>query len=892
MSRWSFVMAGVGFLFGQAQVQASDVAPSPAAEAGVDAEKITFFEKKIRPLLAGHCYTCHSAFTNAKGGLRVDERRGILAGGNRGRGVVPHEPDASLLLKAVRQQKGAPAMPPDGRLDDSQIADLEKWITDGAVWPVETPALAEIREDQSHYQSLLEDHWAWQPLSRPTVPEVKGINWAKTPVDRFILAKLEAKGLTPAAQAEKEALIRRATYDLTGLPPTPGEIDRFLADQSPEAFANLVDRLLDTPAFGEHWGRHWLDVARYGESTGSSRNLPYPHAWRYRDYVIDSFQRDKPYDVFIQEQIAGDLLPFGTQAQRDEQVTATGFLALGVKDVNQRFKNRFILDNIDEQIDTVSQAILGLTVSCARCHDHKFDPIPTTDYYALVGIFQSTDLCAGVRNKMGGGGLDYYDTSMLLPLGSRVTDGSQPEAHIEEVKARLEEAQAEFRRLQQDPAGAEKGPNGRPKRQIARQKVNRIQQELAALTDPAVRGPVAYGVRDAQLISDAEIRLRGEPEQYGPLVPRGFLSLVKLDGVPSVPANQSGRLELAQWLTHPHNPLAIRVIVNRIWSHLFGNGLVTTVDNFGINGDHPSHPELLDALALRFVEQNWSFKAMIRELMLTNAYQMGTASNEQAMAIDPRNRWLWRQTPRRLTAEEIRDTMLQASHQLERERPTASPAAQLKVIELRNNGAEARNIEVQARDSRRRSLYLPLVRGLVPTSLHVFDFAEQGMVTGHRDETTVAPQALYLLNDPFVREQSQELAVAIVREHSTSPARVHAVYRTLLGRLPEDHEAARVAQYIAETVEMLENSAQDQTQGSQVASVQESASIAQSGTTKGAASNNANGGTAAEIIDPDQIIEPDAPVAEKVLADVDPETKAWASVIQAIYGSAEFRYLK
>lgn len=885
----SLLAIGLGSLISQASLLADDKPVAPPAELRQDAAKLEFFEKKIRPLLVENCYTCHSASTNARGGLRVDEHRGILAGGGRGKAIVPNEPGKSLLIKAVRHAQGAPAMPPDSKLTDQQIADLERWIADGAVWPVDVVASHDYDKAIAEYKDLLADHWAWQPVVKPVLPAVRQQDWVKSEIDLFVLAKLEAKNLQPAAPASKETLIRRVTFDLTGLPPTPEEVDRFLADDSADAYEKLVDRLLDSPAFGEHWGRHWLDIARYGESTGSARNLPYPHAWKYRDYVINAVNSDKPYDEFIQEQIAGDLLPYQSEEERVEHLTATGFLALGVKDVNQRFKNRFILDNIDEQIDTVSQAVLGLTVSCARCHDHKFDPIPTKDYYALVGIFQSTDLCAGVRNKMGGGGLDYYDTSMLLPLGAGDAAPVQTD-EVKELKRRVETAQAEFRRLQQSDEGLEKLPNGRNKRQAARQRLNRLQQELSALTDPAANGPVALGVRESKTISDAEIRIRGEAEKYGPVVPRGFLSLVNLPDVPEIPENSSGRLELAKWLTHPQNPLTTRVIANRIWGYLFGVGLVSTPDNFGVNGDHPSHLELLDYLALRYVNQGWSTKSLIRDLVLTQTYQMSAVADEKALSVDPQNRWLWRHPPRRLTAEEIRDAMLVSSKLIDHKRPEASPAAKLKVIELRNNGAEARQIEAQGRDSRARSVYLPLVRGLVPTSLYVFDFAEQGLVVGHRDETTVPPQALYMLNDFFVREVSQNLAVNVLKENSTTPERIQSAYRAVLGRNPDEVEAARVEQYIAEVTATTNELQQIADRLEQVKEPEKQ--IAAVTPAKVAQGTGTGGGAAQEVIDPDQIVQGDAPIEEKELEKVSAETAAWASFIQALYGSAEFRYLK
>jgi cytochrome c553 len=656
-----------------------------------DSSVVAFFEKKVRPLLVDNCYNCHSADTNSQGGLRVDDRNGLIHGGRRGPAVVPGDPEKSLLLRAVRQIDPKLSMPPKKRLSDQQIADLEKWIKDGADWPkVRIPA--SLGRPNAKYDQLRKSHWAWQPLRPARVPGVRDSSWARSDVDRHILARLEEKGLKPVSDADRTTLLRRVTFDLTGLPPTIAEIDAFVADTAADAFEKVVDRLLASSAFGERWGRHWLDVARYGESTGSARNLPYPHAWRYRDYVIDAFTNDKPYDQFIREQIAGDLLPARTKAERDEYLIATGFLALGVKDVNQRFKVRFIMDNIDEQIDTVSRALLALTVSCARCHDHKFDPIPTTDYYALAGIFHSTDLCAGLRNKMGGGGLDYYDPKMLLHVGSRAMPDPEAARKIAQAKRALAQARAEFQAIVGKPEGKAPGPDGRPRQMIARIKMNRLQNELALLSDPASNGPVALGVREGKKIGDTEVRIRGEAEKLGPIVPRGFLTLLHVPDTPKIDARQSGRLELAQWLTCERNPLTARVMVNRVWHHLFDQGIVSSVDNFGTTGEVPSHPELLDYLAARFVREGWSVKKLVRSLVLSRTYRLGSEAPDGHVAADPANRFLWRHSSRRLSAEEIRDTILAVGGNLDRSRLARSVGHQIAVRELPNNGPLAKQI--------------------------------------------------------------------------------------------------------------------------------------------------------------------------------------------------------
>lgn len=847
-------------------------------------EGVEFFEKKVRPLLATNCYNCHSANTNAKGGLRVDDREGLLVGGGRGAAIVPGDPEKSLILKAIQQTDDKLKMPPGKKLADEEIGILKQWIEQGAAWPkVRLPA--SIGEAPSEYEGLRKSHWAWQLLASVTVPTVKDVAWPRDDIDRFVLAKLEEKQLPPVADADKVTLIRRITFDVTGLPPTPREVDEFVADTSPDSVTKLVDRLLASSAYGEQWARHWLDVARYAESTGSSRNLPLPHAWRYRDYVVRAFQQDKPYNQFVQEQIAGDLLPANSPAERDERQIATGFLALGVKDVNQRFKVRYIMDNVDEQIDTVTRSVLGLTASCARCHDHKFDPIPTAEYYGLAGIFRSTDICDGLRNKMGGGGLAYYDTKALISLSSATQTASVESAKLDELKKAVEEARKEFETLRDSAAGGEKAPNGRPKRQVARQKWNRLQQELNLLEDPAHRGPIAIALRDSQQIADTEIRIRGEAEKLGPVVPRRFLSVIEFPGQPQVNPQQSGRLELALWMTHERNALAQRVIVNRVWQHLFGKGLVQSADNFGTTGDTPSHPELLDHLARRFVEDGWSIKKLVRTLILTRSYQLSSAATADHLRLDPANRLVWRHTPRRLTGEELRDATLQVAENLTLKPGEGSPIQKIPVVELRNNGPEARKIVDQGKASTHRSIYLPLLRGLVPTALDVFDFADQGMVTGSRDTTTVPQQALYLLNDPFVRKQSLALAEQTLRvPEIDDKARVERIYRLAFARFPSDAEIARARSYLekyeAASAVLLAAQTTDSKPENQLA--ENSAQPA--GTT------GTNGQAA--IIDPDQADQSDAPIQEEVIAVKDPKTAAWASLCQALIGSAEFRFLK
>ncbi|MFO0979458.1 MAG: DUF1549 domain-containing protein [Planctomycetaceae bacterium] len=870
---------------------------SSVVQADDQSAKQEYFEKKVRPVLAGHCYNCHSADNKAAGGLRVDDRNGIVAGGGRGPAIVEGQPNESLLIRAVSHADPKLQMPPDSKISDEEIDVLKQWIADGAWWPgPEAPD--DLGTMSDHYAELRKSHWAWQPLTSPAVPAVKNTDWARDDIDRFVLAKLEEAGLPPVGDAGREALLRRVTFDLTGLPPSAEDVQNFLADESPSAYETVVERLLASPAFGEHWGRHWLDLARYGESTGSARNLPYPQAWKYRDYVIQSFNRDKPYDQFLREQIAGDLLPHETPEQRKEHLIATGFLALGVKDVNQRFKVRFVMDNIDEQIDTVTKSVLGLSVSCARCHDHKFDPIPASEYYALVGIFHSTDLCAGLRNKMGGGGLEYYDTSLLLMLSENKELSEEQKTKIAQAKQKADEAKAEFERIR-DSADAEKpGPNGRPMRQIARQKWNRAQAEYVALTDPAATAETALGARDSGSPGDTEIRYRGEAEQLGPKVPRGFLSVVQGPQHPTIPEGTSGRLQLAQWLTDPANPLTSRVLANRVWYHLFGTGIVSTTDNFGVTGERPSHPELLDHLAGRLIHNGWSVKSLVRSIVLSRSYRLSGDTTAEHLLKDPQNRLVWRHSPRRLTAEEIRDAQLVGSGRLNSTPENGSVAAALRVIELRNNGPEAKGILDYAAKSERRSVYLPLLRTLVPKSLEVFDFAEQGLVTGNRETTTVPAQSLYLLNDTFVRKQSLYLAEQISGSSASDEERVRQVYLRLLGRAPTPAETERsvafVSRFSSEAGALLaEHFAA--ASGASAATAPDAASVAAAEPPKEGTPDPqlaASQAQAAQLANPDDVAQEEEVAPEEQIIASNPQAAAWHSLVQAVMGSAEFLYVR
>ncbi|HWE04777.1 MAG TPA: PSD1 and planctomycete cytochrome C domain-containing protein [Tepidisphaeraceae bacterium] len=772
----------------------------PADAGGVD-----FFEKHVRPVLVQQCYKCHAATSEKlKANLSLDSRQGLLQGGDTGPAVVPGHPEKSLLIEAVKYTNDDMQMPPKNRLPASAVADLVKWVQMGAPWPQEAVAVnakpAGPAGATANYDRLRHEHWAWQPLHDSPTPGVKDAAWPRNDIDRYVLAKLEAKDLTPVADADKRTLIRRVTLDLTGLPPTPEDVESFAVDSSPDAYARRVDRLIASHAFGERWARHWLDVARYAESTGSSRNVPYNNAWRYRDYVIDAFNQDKPYDRFISEQIAGDLMPARTPAEHNEHLIATGFLAIGVKDLNEKDRVKYLMDNVDEQIDVTTRSIMALTVACARCHDHKFDPIPTTDYYALAGIFRSTELLAGVSKRDKGAKKKGYDApSMLIQLDpagqtapAHAVATADTSGRIKAFEARAQTVRAELQSLRKNGKNADAGS-----RKTKRSELQLIESQIASLRNAtadvsASAGSAAMGVRDADRVGDCAVCLHGEPHDLGPQAPRGFVGVVPVRAVSTIDPTHSGRLELAQWLTGDDNPLTPRVMVNRIWANLFGEGIVRTVDNFGSTGEAPANSELLDHLATEFVRDGWSVKRIVREIVMSRAYQLSSAKNPSDFNADPGDRLVWRMASRRLDAEEIRDAMLFVGGNLDAAPAIGSPAAGLPVVEIRNAGAS------QTLDAgNKRSVYLPILRDLVPPALDLFDFAEPTMVIGSRDSTTVATQALFLMNDPFVIEQASHLAERVRSATGMDDAgRVDFAYRLALSRSATASEKARTLKYI------------------------------------------------------------------------------------------------
>jgi hypothetical protein len=784
------------------------------------AEQLAFFESKIRPVLSDKCYKCHSEKSEKlRGGLLLDTRAGIRRGGDNGPAVVPGELRDSLLIDAIHYTNKDTAMPPEksgGKLPDAVIADFEAWVKMGAPDPREGAAKVVKKYDTEEAKKW----WSYQAPKKAEAPTVKDTAWPRGDIDRFILAGLEAKDIKPVGDTDKTSLLRRVYFDITGLPPALKEIDDFIKDTSADALAKVVDKLLASQQFGERWGRHWLDVARYAESSGKDVNIAYPHAWRYRDYVIAAFNEGKPFDQFVREQIAGDLLPAKDDREKAKNIVATGFLAIGAKGHNEQNPRQFYLDLADEQIDTMSQAFLGLTVACARCHDHKFEPIPQRDYYALAGIFLSTDTrwgtARGIQNR--------HTTDLIeLPRGANAPviertmtkdERAKKQETFDTMHAELEKSIRE--RFQRGPGGGQANASAQDQQRFLRDATisGFLEADLKSFDENGRAKPLAMGAQDlpntqAQgfgtfgmrrpgfggglygairppefgSIADAHLYARGDVEKPTDRVPRGVPAVLSADTKLDIPNGTSGRRELAGWLVSKSNPLTARVFVNRTWHWLFGRGLVESCDNFGTTGKTPANQALLDTLAVQFMEKGWNVKALIREIVLSHAYALASAHDAKSFQADPENALVWHANKRRLEAECLRDAMLAASGDLYHGVRTGSLIADNGdgpiggprrpgggggfFGGMQPPGTGSDDIEESAGNY--RSVYLPIARDVAPDSLTAFDFVDSTLVTGTRDATNVPGQALYLLNSEFVAEQSKLLAERVLKAYPAGP---------------------------------------------------------------------------------------------------------------------------
>lgn len=737
----------------------ADVHAAPPA-----AEDIAFFERDIRPILSRHCYACHSADAkDLKSGLLLDNREKLLAGGDRGPAAIAGEANDSLLMTAVSYEDEDLQMPPEGKLTDAEIRLLREWIDRGLPMPAAhgLPAVsAKIDWDAAR------KFWSFQPPSRHPLPQLNDPSWPQTRADHFILAAMQREGLAPSPPADRRTWIRRATFDLTGLPPTPEEITAFLADDSPDAYARLVDRLLASPHYGERWGRYWLDLARYTDRTATWLKST-GQAHLYRDWVVRALNNDMAYPKFVKRQLATDMMA----ETSPQDLSALGLLGLSPEywkelQLSPELIKKIVAEEWEERVDLVGRSFLGLTLACARCHDHKFDPITTEDYYALAGVFASVRLA---------------DRLMLPDEEAAVVKKAREEA------ARMEKQLEELRK--------QKKPSPEKQAEI-RQLAKRIQQ--IKQTTPHYDAPEANAVEEASLYvlpqgenytrleyqpgqpRNLRVQLRGEPTRLGEEVPRRFLQVLAPDGMPAPFMKGSGRLELAEAIVGEGAPLAARVIVNRVWMHHFGVGLVTTPSNFGAQGAAPTHPKLLDDLTANFIRRGWSLKWLHRQIMLSAAYRQNSQFDADKAAIDPANRWLWRMNRRRLEIEAWRDAALSVTGE----------------IELRMGGPSQ---DLGDGNNRRRTIYGTVHRRDLNVMLRLYDFPDPTKHSPQRTPTTTPLQQLFVLNSPFMQKRADALVERLAAEAGDDDAdRIHRVYALLFARLPSEKELDTGLAFLAE----------------------------------------------------------------------------------------------
>jgi mono/diheme cytochrome c family protein len=737
----------------------ADIAAAPA----VSGDDLQFFETRIRPVLADHCYKCHSREADKiRGGLMLDTREGMLHGGDTGPAIEPGKPEDSLIVDAIGYKDADLQMPPKGeKLTDQQVADITEWIRRGAFDPRSLVA----KGSSSAYGGVGKDHWSFLPVKKQAVPAVADTAWCRTPIDNFILARLEESSMKPNPPADKYTLIRRATFDLTGLPPTESEVQRFLVDDSPDAWTKVVDRLLASPHYGERWGRYWLDVARYADTKGDTpqREDPrYPFAWTYRDYVIDAFNSDKPYDQFILEQLAADRILAGEMrldpsAPPDQRpLAALGFLTLG-----NRFENS-TNDIINDRIDVTTKAFLGLTVSCARCHDHKFDPIPTADYYSLYNVFANSG-----EPKEEPWLHPVPKTPELVDYLARMRAASETKANVA----------LELRELPRSGIPVAERP---AKRRELQKELFQANKAMVDLEFTPAAPPKADVLVDVARPRDYPVLLRGEAQNKGPETTRHFLSILSPDPKHPIPFRDgSGRLDLARAIASPSNPMTARVLVNRVWQQHFGTGFVSTPDDLGNQSAPPTNPELLDYLAARFVGDGWSVKKLQRMIMLSSVYQEASTGRPQYAEIDPDNKMQWRYNVRQLDFEQMHDSIL----------------AIAGTIDLTMGG---RPVPIGSEGfATRRAVYAFIDRRNPAEILTQFNFPNPSVPTGKRFLTQVPQQQLFLMNSPLVIETARKLTHRPeFMEQTTDELRVASLYISVFQRPPTPDEIKLCLRYV------------------------------------------------------------------------------------------------
>jgi hypothetical protein len=801
-----------------------------------------FFEAKVLPVLQKRCFECHSHENKIKGGLALDSRSGWEQGGDNGPAVIPGNLEKSLVIKAVRYTDADFEMPPKGKLPAEEIAVLEAWIKQGAA----DPRVSKTSSTRKGVD-LIEGRkfWAFQPVSDPAPPAVKDAAWPLDPVDRFVRAKQDQSNLSPAGDADRYTWLRRVSIDLAGIPPTPVEISDFAEDTAPSAYEKVVDRLLGSRAYGERWARHWLDLTGYADMIGTSNGVFAEHAWRYRDYVIAAFNSDKRFDEFVREQIAGDLMPAKSIEDHAENIIATGFLMLGDVEIVNPDKAKMEADHIDSQVMKIGQTFLGMTLGCVRCHDHKFDPVGLEDYYGIAGMLRSSPSThkmpdMGVWSTLNATVLpetpeqiaarkkiEEEATQLIEKLNTDQKTLTAEKAEITKQLATISKAApatgqtaqtSQASPVSDSAANAQKEASNEPQGQSSadkdaltkrRDEIDVQLKKIAADIKHAEffkdKRPRAFAMCDGPNPADMPVYVRGNP--YAPaagLVPRGVLRVASWEPFPSIPAGQSGRAQLATWLADRRNPLTARVTVNRIWQKLFGEGLVRSVDYFGVRGEAPTHPELLDHLATRFMNAGWSQKSLLRSLVLSRTYRLSSANDAAASKIDPENKLFWRMNRQRLDAEALRDSMLAISGELTRE--SSGPALVLENPE--NCGALAlkgvnppnyvHKVPRPGQDLE-RTIYLPVLRNNFAGPDRVrnfFDFVNPAQTSGQRPQTVVPTQALFLLNNDLLRKRSVTLAKHVTETIRDQDTRIAAVWLRTLGRPITSEEREEAAAFL------------------------------------------------------------------------------------------------
>ncbi len=801
-------LQNLGLLAGLAVTLFALARPSPAADKKCTDEQLNLFEKEALPVLEANCIRCHGP-NMTKGKLRLDTREGVLKGGKVGPAVALDSPEDSSLIEAINH--GGLKMPPDGKLAAKDIDTLTRWVKAGVPWKPGVVAGdkyiavgVKITEESKNY-------WAYKPVQHPAVPKVKNKEWVRNPVDAFILAKLEAKGLTPALPAERAALLRRATYDLTGLPPTPEEVDAFVKDTAAAAYEKLIDRLLASPHYGEKWGRHWLDLVRYAETNGYERDGPKPFVWRYRDYIIRSFNEDKPYDQFVKEQLAGDEM----DRENPDNVIATGFYRLGLWDDEPADHDQARADEVDDLVATTAQVFLGMTMNCARCHDHKIDPILQKDYYALAAFFRDIQPYSNNRNPR--------SRSNLTALSSPQTRAKYEKEYMDREDRVTELTTAltkiEDAAIKKMPAEDQRATEGATRAQVLKIKLKnyltddqakeyaKLRTEVEDLRKkPEPPEQLALSVNNC-LVNPPEtfVFVRGNAHAPAAKVTPAFPTVLGVPAPvippPAKDARTSGRRGvLADWIVAKDNPLTARVLANRLWQHHFGVGIVATSNDFGKFGTGPTHPELLDWLATEIVAGGWKLKRMHKLLMLSSSYQMSAQANPDGLRVDPANALLWRFNMRRLTAEEVRDSILTVSGQLNPKMggPSVYPPIPKEVLAGQSVPGSGWSTS-PPEEASRRSVYVHVKRSLLVPLLAQHDQADTDSSCPVRFTTTVPTQALGMLNGAFTNEQAAAFAERLRRDAPNDlAAQVRRAARLTTGVAPADDKVRRDVAFIEE----------------------------------------------------------------------------------------------